>query len=51
MIQMRNKWEKFHIDDALQPIVYMSFEHKLDGASGCLSFLSGDERKSKIMQL
>ena len=36
---------KFYTDDALLPIVDMSFEHAVDGASGRLSFPSGDERK------
>ena len=36
--------EKFYTDDALLPIVDM-FEHAVDGASGRLSFPSGDERK------
>ena len=43
--------EKFCSDDALLPIVDMSFEHEVDDASGRLSFPSGDERKMKIMQL
>ena len=43
--------EKFYTDDALLPIVYMSFEHEVDGASGRLFFPSGNERKMKIMQL
>lgn len=43
--------EKFYADDALLPIVYMSFEHEVDGASGRLSFPSGDKRKIKIMEL
>ena len=43
--------EKFYTDDAILPIVDMSFEHVVDGASGRLSFPSGDERKMKIMQL
>lgn len=40
--------EKFYTDDALLPIVDMSFEHAVDGASGRLSFPSGDERKWKL---
>ena len=37
--------EKFYTDDALLPIVYMSFEHEVDGASGRLSFPAATSEK------